>query len=65
MKVLGNRAVLVTSSGPYAKICESKFKGTTDVTLHHLHIVHIVLLYFYELVPSQITSAIRLFYCVN
>ena len=45
-------AVLGTSSGPYAKIWVGKAEGTTHVSEHDLHVVHIAPLYFFEYMPS-------------
>ena len=45
-------------SSAYKNIWVGKAEGTTDIFEHHLHVVHISLLYFFERVPNQTTYAI-------
>ena len=40
-EVIGNTAALDTSSTPYPKIWVGKEEGTTNISWHHLHVVHI------------------------
>ena len=61
--VLGNTAVLSSSSGPYASTWVGIAKGNTDVSWHHLHVARIESLYTFENVPNQtliVTRIIRI-----
>ena len=63
--VLGNMAVLNTSSGPYANIWVGEAEGATDVSWYYLHVDGIAPLFSFEHVPSQITDAVRLLGCLG
>ena len=58
-------AVLGTSSRSYAKNWVGKVEKTTDVSWHHLHVVHIAPLYSFEHVAIQITYAVKLLDCLG
>ena len=60
-EVLRNTAVFGNISGPYAKICVGK--RTTDVSSHHLYVVHVNPLYSCEHLPRQTTHSVRLLDC--